>query len=175
MAAKKSWRSSVRGVIARSEATKQSIVGQSKDGLLRCARNDVVGVAITTRTSSEDVLRAFVRPRRYSSNQILLADDFANPAVIPDEFLNEFMHAVLEDIIHVTVFQPVADTAGVALRGALAAIGDADLVEIAHQIAVTTGQRTRQRIVEDQKIRDQPWFQGLAIDPVISGQRRART
>ena len=30
------------------------------------------------------------------------------------------------------------------LRGALAAIGDADLVEIAHEVAVTTGQRTRQ-------------------------------
>ena len=34
-------------VIARSEATKQSIWRQGKDGLLRCARNDVVGVATT--------------------------------------------------------------------------------------------------------------------------------
>ena len=46
------------------------------------------------------------------------------------------MHAVLEDIVHVAVLEAVADAAGVALRGALAAIGDADLVEIAHQIAV---------------------------------------
>ena len=45
-----------------------------------------------------------------------------------------------------------------ALRGALAAVGDADLVEIAHQIAVTAGQRTRQRIVEDQEVGDQPRF-----------------
>src|SRR5260221_345871 len=45
------------------------------------------------------------------------------------------MHAVLEDIVHMAVLQPVADAAGVALRSALAAIGDADLVEIAHQVA----------------------------------------
>ena len=54
------------------------------------------------------------------------------------------MHAVLEDIVHVAVFKAIADTAGVALGGALAAIGDANLVEIAHQIAVTARQRTRQ-------------------------------
>src|SRR5450631_4090959 len=99
------------------------------------------GARVRTSPSEQTDRRA--RPRRHSSNQILLADDFTKPAVIRDEFLNEFMHAVLEDIIHVTVFQAVADAAGVALRGALAAIGDADLVEIAHQIAVTTGQRTR--------------------------------
>jgi hypothetical protein len=32
--------------IARSEATKQSMHQQDEDGLLRCARNDVVGVVI---------------------------------------------------------------------------------------------------------------------------------
>ena len=51
---------------------------------------------------------------------------------------------MLEDIIHLAVLQAIADAAGVALRGALTAIGDADLVEIAHQIAVTARQRTRQ-------------------------------
>jgi len=45
-----------------------------------------------------------------------------------------------------------------ALRRTLAAIGDADLVEIAHQVAVTARQRTRQRVVEDQQIGDQPGF-----------------
>ena len=65
---------------------------------------------------------------------------------------------MLEDIIHLAVLQAVADAAGVALRGALTAIGDADLVEVAHQIAVATGQRPRQRIVENQQIGDQPWF-----------------
>ncbi len=84
------------------------------------------------------------------------------------------MHAVLEDIVHVAVFKAIADTAGVALGGALAAIGDANLVEIAHQIAVTARQRTRQRIVQDQEIRDQPWFEGFAIDPVVGGERRDR-
>src|SRR5450432_4077389 len=66
------------------------------------------------------------------SNQILLGDDFAKPRIVRDELLDEFVHAVLEDVIHVTVLQPVADAAGVALRRALAAIGNPDLVEIAH-------------------------------------------
>src|SRR5467141_2382154 len=108
------------------------------------------------------------------SDQVLFGDDFTEPAVIRNEFLDEFMHAMLENIIHVAVLKAIADAAGVALRGALAAIGDADLIEIAHQIAVTAGQRTRQRIVEDQEVRDQPWFQGFAIDPMVGGQRRAR-
>src|ERR1700737_3590894 len=84
------------------------------------------------------------------------------------------MDAVLEDLVHVAVLQAIADAAGMTLRGALAAIGDADLVEIAYQIAVTAGQRTRQRIVEDQEIRDQPRLQRLPIDPVVGGQRRDR-
>ena len=79
-----------------------------------------------------------------TSDQVLFRDDFAKPCIIRNEFLNEFMHAVLEDIVHVAVFKAIADAAGVALGGALAAIGDADLVEIAHQIAVTACQRTRQ-------------------------------
>ena len=84
------------------------------------------------------------------------------------------MHAVLEDIVHVAVLQAIADAAGVALGRTLAAIGDADLVEIAHQIAVTARQRSRQRVVEDQEIRDQPRFQGFPVDPVVGGQRRHR-
>jgi len=58
-------------------------------------------------------------------------------ALSANEFLDEFVHAVLEDIVHVAVLQAIADAAGMALRGALAAIGDADLAEIAHQVAVT--------------------------------------
>ena len=50
------------------------------------------------------------------------------------------MNAVLEDIDHVTVFQAVADAARMALGRALPAVGDADLVEVAHQIAVTARQ-----------------------------------
>src|SRR3954452_20402754 len=102
-----------------------------------------------------------------SSSQILLADDFDEPAVVADELLDEFMHAVLEDIVHVAVLEPVADAAGVALGGALAAIGDADLVEIAREIVVAARKRARQGAVEDEQIRDQPGFQRLAIDPVI--------
>src|SRR5882757_5370509 len=81
----------------------------------------------------------------YPSNQILPADDFTEPRVVRNEFLDEFMHTVLEDVVHVAVFEAVAYPAGVALRGALAAIGDADLVEVTHQIAVAARQRARQR------------------------------
>src|SRR5216683_2994362 len=113
-------------------------------------------------------------PAMTVSDQILFCDDFTEPAVVRNEFLDEFMHAVLENIIHVAVIEAIADTAGVALGCALAAIGDADLVEIAHQIAVTAGQRTRQRVVENQKICDQPWLEGFPINPVLGGQRRDR-
>src|SRR3954463_6609835 len=95
-------------------------------------------------------------PAMTASNQILLGDDLAKPCVIRNEFLDELMDAVLENIVHMAVFEPVADAAGVALGGALAAIGDPDLVEVPHQIAVTARQRTRQRVVEDQEIGDQP-------------------
>ena len=54
------------------------------------------------------------------------------------------MNTVLEDIIHMAVLEAVADAAGVALGGALAAIGHPDLVEVAHQIAVAACQRPRQ-------------------------------
>src|SRR6266404_3968532 len=97
-------------------------------------------------------------PATTALDKILLGDDFPKPCVIRNEFLDELMDAVLEDIVHMAVFKPVADAAGVALGGALAAIGDPDLVEVPHQIAVTARQRTRQRIVEDQEIGDQPGF-----------------
>src|SRR6266436_688469 len=37
------------------------------------------------------------------SNQILLGDDFAEPGIVGDELLDEFVHAVLEDVVHVAV------------------------------------------------------------------------
>src|ERR671936_940571 len=92
-------------------------------------------------------------------NQILPGDDLAKPRIVGDEFLDEFVDAVLEDVVHVAVLEAVADAAGVALGGALAAVGDADLVEIAHEIAVATRERARQRVVEDEQVRDQPGFE----------------
>src|SRR5262245_46820219 len=83
------------------------------------------------------------------SDQILPGDALAKPRIVGDEFLDEFVDAVLENVVHVAVFEAVADATGVALRGSLAAIGDADLVEVAHEIAVAARQRPRQRIVED--------------------------
>src|SRR5581483_2544208 len=119
-------------------------------------------------------MTTFYEAGAFSSNQILPGDDFAEPRIVRDELLDELMHAVLEDVVHVGVLEPVADTPGMALRRTLPAIGDADLVEVAHEVAVAAGERTRQRVVEDQQIRDQPWFQRFAIDPVIGGQRRHR-
>ena len=54
------------------------------------------------------------------------------------------MDAVLEDIDHLAMFQAIADPARMALGRALAAVRDADLVEIAHQIAVAACERSRQ-------------------------------
>src|SRR5436305_489279 len=109
-----------------------------------------------------------------ASDQILPGDDFTKSRVIGNELLDELVHAALENVIHVRMLQPVADTAGMALRRSLPPIGNPDLVEIADEIAIAARQRPRQRVVEDQEIRDQPWLQGLAIDPVIGGQRRDR-
>src|SRR6516225_11271250 len=100
------------------------------------------------------------------SGQILFGDDFAEPRIVRDELLDEFVHAVLEDIVHVAVLEAVTDAAGMALRRALATVGDADLVQIAYQVAVAARQRARQAVVEDEQVRDQPWFERFAIDPV---------
>src|SRR6266404_6698590 len=108
----------------------------------------------TWTAGTSPAMTVFDRVHRNPSNQVLFGDDFAKPAVVRNEFLDEFMDAMLEDIVHVAVLQAIADAAGMALGCALTAIGNADLVEIAHQIAVTAGQRTRQRIVEDQEVRD---------------------
>src|SRR6266516_5149920 len=94
----------------------------------------------------------FAMPAPKISNQILLGDDLTEAGVIRNEFLDEFMDAMLEDVVHMAVFKPVADAAGVALGGALAAVGDPDLVEVAHQVAVAARQRPRQRVVQDQKV-----------------------
>src|ERR1700710_2485681 len=90
-----------------------------------------------------------LRAAKATSNQILFGDDLSEPAVIPDELLDEFMHAALEDVVHVTVLKTISHPAVMSLGGALAAIGDTHLIEIAHQVAVTTRQRARQRFVED--------------------------
>ena len=77
-------------------------------------------------------------------DQILLGDDFAESRVVRNELLDEFMDTVLEDIHHLAVFEAIADAARMALGRALAPVSDADLVEIAHQIAVTACERSRQ-------------------------------
>src|SRR5215470_16361795 len=110
----------------------------------------------------------------YLSDQILLCDDFAEPRIVGDELLDEYMNTVLEDVIHMAVLQAVADAAGVALRRPLAPIGDANLVEIPHKVFITACERSRQRIIENQEVCDQPRLQGFAVNPVIGGQCRDR-
>src|SRR5262249_15192863 len=122
--------------------------------------------------SLEIVMSGLVPGIHVFLDQILPGDDFAEPRIVGDELLDELVHPVLEDVVHVAVLQAVADAAGVALRRALPAIGDADLVEVAHEVAVAARKRARQRVVQDQQIGDQPGFQGLAVDPMIGGQRR---
>src|SRR4029450_3559623 len=99
-------------------------------------------------------VRCFASPRNDDvwSDQILPGDDLAKPRIVGDEFLDEFVDAVLENVVHVAVFEAVTDATGMALRRSLAAIGDADLVEVAHQIAVTARERSRQRVVEDLQV-----------------------
>src|ERR1700754_476142 len=107
--------------------------------------------------------------------QILLGDDIAQSIVVGDEFLNELVQTALEDIVHLAVFKPVSDTAGMSLCGSLAAVSDTNLIEILYKIAITARERTRQRIVQDQQVGDQPGLQGFAIDPMIGRERRDRT
>src|SRR5712692_3437018 len=95
-------RPGLKDVIA--SAAKQSIARRHKNGLLRCARNDGHWLCFVW----------------YPSNQILFGDDFAEPCIIRDEFLDEFVHAVLENIVHVAVLQAVTDAAGVTLPRPLA-------------------------------------------------------
>jgi hypothetical protein len=91
-----------------------------------------------------------------SSIEVLQADDFAKPCIVTQEFLDELVQPPLENVVHLAVFEPVTDTAGVALRRPLAAVGDADLIEVANQIAVATRQRARQRVIQNEQIGDQP-------------------
>src|SRR5256884_9799653 len=108
---------------------------------------------------SSPAMTVFETPRSKRSDQILPGDDLAKPRIVGDEFLDEFVDAMLENVVHVAVFEAVADAAGVALRGSPAPGGDAGLVEVAPEISVKARQRPRQRIVEDQQVRDQPRVQ----------------
>ena len=44
---------------------------------------------------------------------------------------------LLEDIVHLAVFKPVSDTAGMSLCGSLASVCDTNLIQVLHKIAVT--------------------------------------
>src|SRR3954452_12471523 len=75
-----------------------------------------------------------------ASGQELLGDGAAEAVVIVDEFVDEFVQALLEDLLHAAVLQPGADGAGLALRRPLPAISAGDPVEILHQVVVAARQ-----------------------------------
>src|SRR5262245_44437385 len=78
------------------------------------------------------------RKARGASGQILLGYGTADPIVIGDEFLDEFVEPILEDIFHIGILQAASNSAREPLRRALTAIGCRDRVEIAHEILVAT-------------------------------------
>src|SRR5215831_19508922 len=106
--------------------------------------------------------------------EILIGDRGPEPVVVGDEPADEFVQAALEDLVDTAVLEPRADRTGLALRGALAAVSIGDVVEITDKVLIAARERTRHLVVEHQQVCDQPGLQALAVDPMISGQRRNR-
>src|SRR3954451_4042818 len=94
------------------------------------------------RHPSRRALRALLRMRivtprtTEASGQELFGDGAAEAVVVVDEFVDELVQALLEDLLHAAVLQPGADGAGLALRRPLPPIGAGDPVEILHQVVV---------------------------------------
>src|SRR5215471_857542 len=105
-------------------------------------------------------------------DQILVGNCGPEPVVVGDEPANEFVQAALEDLVDTAVLEPRADRTGLALRRAVAAVSIGDVVEITDEVLIAARERTRHLVVEHQQVGDQPGLQALAVDPMISGQRR---
>ena len=94
--------------------------------------------------------------------------------VVLDEGCDEFMQAGLKNFLGRCTREPCQHLMRLLLRCAGAAISAADRVEEMDDIVIAGDQRARHFLLEDQKIGDQPWLHALAIDPMISGERRHR-
>src|SRR5262245_5852743 len=114
------------------------------------------------------------RAVRPALHQILLGDGGAETVVVLDEFADELVHSLLENLLHAAVLEPGAHGAGLALGRTLAAIGAGDVVEIEHEVLVAARERARHLIAQDEEIGDQPGLDALAVDPVVGGERRDR-
>src|SRR5262249_6799704 len=136
-----------------------------------CAREEHTGrrargrVGFAIRPSSSPSLYLY---------QILLGDGGAEAVIIVDEFADEFVHSLLENLVHAAVLQSGAHRARMALGRPLAAVGAGDVVEVDDEILVAARERSRHFIAQDQQVGDQPRLHALTIDPVIGGQRRYR-
>src|SRR3974390_1609573 len=108
------------------------------------------------------------------SQQELLRDGGAYAFVLRDEFANELVQAALEDAVHAAVLQPCAYAARLALRWALPSIGPGDRIKVAHDRLVTSGERARHLIAQDQEISNKPGLDALAVDPTKRRERRHR-
>src|SRR5450755_4441751 len=86
------------------------------------------------------------------SHQKLLGNGAAEAVGFSDEVADEFVQPALENALHPGVLQPRADAARLALRGALAALGARNPVEIADDGLVTGGERARHLLLEDQQV-----------------------
>src|SRR5262249_39217737 len=116
---------------------------------------------------------AQVRPST-PSEQVLLGDGAAEPVVGGNEFLDELVQSVPEDLVHAAVLDLRASGASLTLGRALTTIGARDVVEVLHQIAITGCERSRQLVLENKQLGDQPGFHALEINPMVGGERRDR-
>src|SRR5262249_16587683 len=83
------------------------------------------------------------RPPSLCLYQILLGDGGAKAVVVVDEFADEFVHSLLENLVHAAVLESSAHRARMALGQPLAAIGAGDVVEVDDEVLVAARERSR--------------------------------
>src|SRR5262245_13767634 len=76
-------------------------------------------------------------------HQVLLGDGGAEAVVVVDEFADEFVHSLLENLVHAAVLKSGAHRARMALGRPLAAVGAGDVVEVDDEVLVTARERSR--------------------------------
>src|SRR5438045_6027928 len=80
------------------------------------------GMTVSAGTSAQRRASRFCPAMTKELDQILPCDDLAKPRIVGNEFLDEFVHPVLEYVIHIAVFQPVSVVAGLTMRRIVVAV-----------------------------------------------------
>src|SRR5262249_6648534 len=70
-------------------------------------------------------------------HQVLLGDGGAEAVVVVDEFADEFVHSLLENLVHAAVLESGAHRARMALGRPLTAVGAGDVIEVDDEVLVT--------------------------------------